>query len=184
MELLCLPQRSDLLSTCVSFQISCFCLGYLQPTPWEICLPNSVILMPFKSSVSGKPRALNPSISWSISKSLLKPHPVGLEKLWENSKKSQQEFRVPVMKSRSMPSMLVYAKDFTHQSPPLRCQSNYGFELAACRENHSVSVLTVVSRLEPCGFSPTLASFRGFRVGGSSLVQMQIRLWVMHLGTP
>lgn len=86
--------------------------------------------------------------------------------------------------SRSMPSMMVCVKNFTHQSPPLRCQSNYGFKLAAYRENHSVSVVTVVSRLPPCGFSPTLASFRGFGVGGSSLVPMQIRLWVMHLGTP
>lgn len=87
-------------------------------------------------------------------------------------------------KSWSMPSMLVCVKNFTHQSPLLRCQPNYIFELAAYRESHSVSVLTVVSRLPPCGFSPTLASFRGFGVGGSSLVQMQIWLWVMHLGTP
>lgn len=61
-----------------------------------------------------------------------------------------------------MSSMLLCVKNFTHQSPSLRFHSNYGFEPAAYSEKHSVSVLTVVSRHQPCGFTPSLAFFIEF----------------------
>lgn len=62
-----------------------------------------------------------------------------------------------------MSSMLFCVKNFTHQSPSLRFQSNYGFEPAACSEKHSVSVLTVVSRHQPSVVSPPPLPFsKGF----------------------